>query len=1231
MEKRRRIWILRRLGTLGWGTLMAGVLLALFEWSGLGTSWVHSILTKRMAAIGGELQLGRADFQWLGPNLVLEDLSFATDEELLSIDHLHVRFGWNGGLSLVPSEVHLDGARVTLDPAIAARVRGLLDVPGATNSTDEREGRSLPKLPDVLLEDLTVLVRTSAGEQIEVLHVDLSLQTTDGRPKIDGRVQTPRQYSSGGPGSIRLSGGVTPEGVLKLRGQALDLEITPEDIPSAPELAALAAWAPEGLLDLEARISVDLLKDQAPRAEFTGRLEHGSLLPPGATLPIKDLRVFYELAFDPGEEEWLWDTTAWEGIARADGGFAEETFTAGALLGNSARSDSHLEAWLHLDEVALDAPVDQLLSSARWYNDVHLGAAPNGTFSARIMTRIPRLAIDEVDTKPRPELLVHVDVQPGTTLSYNGWPSRDPDRVPTGFPLPASVQRGEVLHAYTRLLPRRALLHVDVDVEQSSGPAHVRYLSRSAPIDTPPFASGGEEHLTIKVPRLDISQELKLAMRGLDGVLGEEKIWREYAPNGGHLSLDLELTRMPGARTPGLDINIEVEEVGCTLEIFPVPVDAATGQLRIISTSTGESGSTWNLKGALEDASFEVRGRNRSERALEGERRQLVNALEVNAENVSINGPIRQALTPDTLETIDALQLLGAVSARLENNAAGESVRSLEIRPESMMSAAPASFPGRVHDLSGTLRLAWSPGSEEQPTKMKISAPGILGAGSDGEVISFTASGDEEEWSGVVYATGLSASLGNNSDALFAVSPEAQELSIEGVLDLRAKLARATPAAEEAQGTDWETDLEINLRSNTLKRGDVVLLEDLYGSFSLEGSDITAPLIEARLASSTITLENLELKSTPEGLNLRTGLRAMQVPLDAEHMAALLEEDVLASLVEELGMRGSIDVEEGILEINAPREGTPRVRFQGSLMIVNAALEAGLPIIIQSAHAQIEDLIMEDGHLRGWGRIDDLYGNCFESDLGPVEALVSYVDGVLSVEDFSGSFERGTISPLDAKSNLNKIHRGRPALTIELRPPFPYHASIALTEIDVSRWVDGLSSDAMEGSGVLSLKAELKGDLNKLVETKGSGSVHLSRSRLGSIPLFRELLREFNLDHTVIFDEIRFDYRIDDRTIKMEEINLSSPLLQLVGKGSLDMEGGLNHRLEVHYGLVDKIAPLRRLFYLIQNIFVSVSIRGDLSRPIVRLNNGLFSLFRRDPEIRSSLPLPGLSPLPPRF
>ena len=276
-------------------------------------------------------------------------------------------------------------------------------------------------------------------------------------------------------------------------------------------------------------------------------------------------------------------------------------------------------------------------------------------------------------------------------------------------------------------------------------------------------------------------------------------------------------------------------------------------------------------------------------------------------------------------------------------------------------------------------------------------------------------------------------------------------------------------------------------------------------------------------------------------------------------------------------------------------------------------------------------LIVEDGELRGRGSIEKLYGSCFESALGPVEAKGSYIGGVLSIEDFSGSFERGTINPLDRDSKTLSPVRGRPAFRIVLRPPFPYQASIAVNEVDATRWLEGISSDVGTSSGTLTVKADLNGNLGTLIETRGRGSIHLERSRLWSIPLFRELLREFGLDHTVMFDEVQFDFEIDDKVITMEDLVLRSPLLKLVGRGTLDKEGRLNHRLEVHYSIVDKITPFRRLFYLVQNVFVSVKIRGDLSRPLVLLSNGLFSLFRGEPDVTPSLPLPGLSPLPRRF
>ena len=171
---------------------------------------------------------------------------------------------------------------------------------------------------------------------------------------------------------------------------------------------------------------------------------------------------------------------------------------------------------------------------------------------------------------------------------------------------------------------------------------------------------------------------------------------------------------------------------------------------------------------------------------------------------------MRRALPPEALETIDALHLLGTVSAHLENHAAGDSIRGLEISPELKVSAAPESFPSRAHDLNGTLRLTWDRAEEGQKPTMRMNAPGLSGAGADGEAIAFTATGAEDDWKGSLFATGLSASLGDNAEGLAAITSEEQGLSINGVVDLSANLARATPGAPTSESGGLETDLEIN-------------------------------------------------------------------------------------------------------------------------------------------------------------------------------------------------------------------------------------------------------------------------------------------------------------------------------------------------------------------------------------------------------------------------------------
>jgi hypothetical protein len=90
--------------------------------------------------------------------------------------------------------------------------------------------------------------------------------------------------------------------------------------------------------------------------------------------------------------------------------------------------------------------------------------------------------------------------------------------------------------------------------------------------------------------------------------------------------------------------------------------------------------------------------------------------------------------------------------------------------------------------------------------------------------------------------------------------------------------------------------------------------------------------------------------------------------------------------------------------------------------------------------------------------------------------------------------------------------------------------------------------------------------------------------------------------------------------------------VQLVGeKGELDFSGRMAFDLELHYALVDRLGPFRRLLYSIQNQLLSVQIRGDMSRPEVILKNPLGRLFSSRGAGAQQLPLPDFAPLPARF
>jgi hypothetical protein len=300
-------------------------------------------------------------------------------------------------------------------------------------------------------------------------------------------------------------------------------------------------------------------------------------------------------------------------------------------------------------------------------------------------------------------------------------------------------------------------------------------------------------------------------------------------------------------------------------------------------------------------------------------------------------------------------------------------------------------------------------------------------------------------------------------------------------------------------------------------------------------------------------------------------------------------------------------------------------------------MQVGLPASIRSAQAYVNSLVFEGGKTRAWGRLSDLFGTVAGRSLESAEMLISFVEPRVSIENVEGNFidSEGHVFPLGASSNRTSAlgapgsSPGGSAFAMDLRAPFPFEAAFALENVDVDGLTQGLFATDIANSGRLEAEMRLTGNLEELLDIRGSGFLELTRGQLWSVPVVRTLFSQLGLDDTAVFDSMGLRFEISDGVILMKEVEAHSPILKLVGSGTLDFDGRLRHDLEVNYSLVDKLGFLRSFFYSIQNSLLRIVIRGDMERPQVILKN-FFSDWRGERETKA-LPLPDVSGLPRRF
>jgi hypothetical protein len=110
---------------------------------------------------------------------------------------------------------------------------------------------------------------------------------------------------------------------------------------------------------------------------------------------------------------------------------------------------------------------------------------------------------------------------------------------------------------------------------------------------------------------------------------------------------------------------------------------------------------------------------------------------------------------------------------------------------------------------------------------------------------------------------------------------------------------------------------------------------------------------------------------------------------------------------------------------------------------------------------------------------------------------------------------------------------------------------------------------------VLSGELRLEGSLERVREIRGADGARArcATARCGRIPVMQALFSQLGFDDTAVFERMRTRFQVRDGAFHMSDMQVYSPLLQLVGEGTLDMEGRLHHDLEVRYSLIDRLGP----------------------------------------------------------
>lgn len=1252
----------------GWCVIGGGLVGSGLERTGLLAQWIETELQRHLGKQEAEVQVGSASIAWLDRTLVLREVTLNTgrpteenseEQPEVRLGEVRLVLGARAASGLRLAKVGLRGGHLRLTDellSLAQRVSERL-------SGKQTGSLDLQRLPHMRVDHFQVSYGSGAG-LVHLGRMGLMWQPDGEKTSIWGRIEP--SGVNGASEALVLHGDLSPDLALDLRGRARDLALNESVLSAHTSLAQLSALNPSGLLSVDLHAHYLFGSDTIPSIDLRVHLRDGNLalshVAPDLS-EVEDINIQLRLASARGSErraDVLLALENWTGEVSLQARHQGHSFQSRARIGAAAGQDLAWDAWVHTPAVEFSPDTLALLGNPPGLINLYEMLAPDGALEVSYGVRAP------IGWKPSTNPLrttsncAVVDSTGELSLAYVGGRNRlEGGQRNLGFPRRLTDVRGRATYAFVpgmTLAERTGFF----DLSASAGEAGRAEVDGAIwvkpewvkPNFDPTVIPDSEFSMDLRVSSLEVDEELREAFASITGIPAVSQLVDEYNPRGGAVDFTLRFLDPLGPRGLATDLDLSLEVDQLAWAPCPLPVEQARGKVQFrsngqIDPELARAGVVFEVEGI----SSALRGDLRATGHFSFHGQRIEGAwARIDADGIELrSAALADALTvfsPGVLKTLKNTGAKGRVSLRTDFAKAsidGKQLAHTEISSSSKgLEIQLEGFPLPTEQLLGRI-LVRSEVPEQDPLHPGPPREGInhtrstlFGSWLSGETaVPVAISTDQRvpeettvnlDWARLDVKHPLVAGAIREAIAKANGQSGTSELS---ALDLA---GHVDGAVQITLGPDPDAGpLTLELQANThlshLKLNDVTLLHNLRGkvSYNQEDESWVGERLTALLGDTPVELLDLTYGPTPEGDLLETGLRGLGLPFDEDHLRNFLDEDLMRTLLDQLDLAGVFDVEDSRLSVLVRHSGQTSLTFDGDLAIRDARMNLGVPVTVEVARGVHLSLGYEGGRVRALAQVRQARGTVAGRSLEKASWQATYVEPRLTIEEFGGDFEGGTLRSLGANAT-------GPAgfFSLDLVEPFAFNLSTEMIGVDAGRLLAGLFNSDFANEGTLDAELRLSGAVDDLAQTQGGGKIQLRDSALWAIPVFQSLFSQLGFKTTATFSRMESHFDINEGRLDMSRMRMKSDLLSLVGDGWIDFDGTMSHDLRVRYSIVDRLGPFTQLLYWIQNGLLRVAIRGDMSRPEVILK-GLFSQFFKTPSGGRRLPLPSLSPLPKRF